>query len=99
MRAAWWSIMLNPLCRRWRHVRAAATIKSSTAARAAAQERRRPLDRFLEADALRHDAFGKGAVQARGEGRVEQDEYAGVAGAADQPAERLLEPQPRQHVV
>src|SRR6266403_6299541 len=63
------------------------------------EERRRPLDSILETDALRYDACGKGAVKARGKGGVEQDEDAGVAGAADQPPEGLLETQPGQHVV
>src|SRR6266566_2598106 len=63
------------------------------------EERRRTLDRVLEADALRYDAYGEGAVKARGKGGVEQDEYAGVAGAADEPSEGLLETQPGQHVV
>src|SRR5229473_2340676 len=91
--------MINPYVVVGRHVRAAATLKSSLAARAAVQERRRPLDSILETDALRYDACGKGAVKARGKGGVEQDEDAGVAGAADQPSEGLLETQPGQHVV
>src|SRR5437667_1926390 len=63
------------------------------------EERRCPLDRIFEADALRYDACWEGAVQPRGEGAVEQDEDAGVAGAADQPSEGLFETQPGQHVV
>src|SRR5260221_6502335 len=65
----------------------------------AAQEGRGALDRVLEADALHGDAVWERAGEARRHHRIEQDEDAAVVGAPYQPAESLLEAQPRQHVV
>src|SRR6185312_7767187 len=63
------------------------------------QKRPRLLDRLHEANALHRDARRKGAAEARRQARIEQHEDAVIVGAADQAAECLLQPQPRQHVV
>src|SRR5579885_2143553 len=111
MSAAWWSIMDSPGCRVAIAGRRGGLVKRGPAACplssacrlrlvcGSAQERRRALHRRLEADALHGDTFGKGAVKARGEGGVEQNENAAVGRPADEPAEGLLQAEPRQHVV
>src|SRR5690348_2088710 len=63
------------------------------------EEFRRRRDRILETKAGHGNAFGKRAQQPRRHLPVEQDEDAMVGRAAHQPAEGLLEAQPRNRIV
>ena len=56
-------------------------------------------DRLGEADAADRHALRRGAAQPARQLPVEHDEDPAIALVAHQPAERLLQPQPRQHLV